>query len=254
MATFPNASATSQACYTCRRHGPVPLRPAGTDRRPGRRDRRRPLRARPARCERLRGERSHNTLVHHGRRRASSCSRSPAPANRPPRSISTPGRWSTSSNGHPGCRSPACVRALDGELVPVVDARRQAALHALGDLPARACTFDDDQAISTGRIARRSARSSERCRRRCPTSITRRPRASWPWDIANGLIVDAELWSGLGATPRSLLGARPRPRLSAALDDHVGACPARSFTTTPMPATCCAPIPPPTWSRGDRLR
>ena len=107
------------------------------------------------------------------------------------------------------------VQSLDGELVPVIDVGGQR--HSMRLVTYLAgVTFDDDQPISL-----RGLRAIGSLVGALSAALVGFDHAAsgefMPWDIANGLILDAELWSGLGDDARSLL-TPVRPRLEAALD------------------------------------
>jgi Ser/Thr protein kinase RdoA (MazF antagonist) len=105
--------------------------------------------------------------------------------------------------------------SVDGRLVPAVDLDgKPHCVRLVTYLPG--VTFDDDQVISpTGLRAIGTLVGALSA----ALSDFDHPAAGgfMAWDIANGLILDADLWSGLGRDARSLL-APARQRLSAALD------------------------------------
>ena len=105
--------------------------------------------------------------------------------------------------------------SLDGELVPILDLDgRQHSMRLVTYLPG--IPFDDYQPISLHGL-----RAIGELVGALSTALVGfdHPAAGefMPWDIANGLILDAELWSGLGADARALL-TTARPRLAAALE------------------------------------
>lgn len=107
------------------------------------------------------------------------------------------------------------VPSNDGELVPVLE--REGGSHAMRlvtYLPG--VTFDDDQSISSDGLwsigSLIGAVSGALATFDHPAA-----REFMPWDIANGLILDVDLWAGAGLDARDLL-APARERLTAALE------------------------------------
>jgi len=107
------------------------------------------------------------------------------------------------------------VPSLDGELVPVLDLDgRKHSIRLVTFLPG--VTFEDDQPISPAGLR---AIGDLVGALSVALSDFDHPAASqfMPWDIANGLILDDELWAGLGSDARRQLTPL-RPRLAAAID------------------------------------
>jgi hydroxylysine kinase len=104
------------------------------------------------------------------------------------------------------------VPSVDGELVPVLEHDGRAhSMRLVTYLPG--VTFEDDQQISLDGL--RAIGSLVGALSASLAGFTH-PAADdfMPWDIANGLILDADLWSGLSADAHSVL-ASARPRLEA---------------------------------------
>jgi hydroxylysine kinase len=164
--------------------------------------------------QRLRGERSHNTLF------------TTQDGNQVVLKIASPSEHPSTIDFHaralvhlehcaPELPIARMIPSVDGELVPVLDLDgRRHSMRLVTYLPG--VTFGDDQPISlvgmraigdlVGSLSAALAEFEHSAARQF-----------MPWDIANGLILDAELWSGLGDDARSLLGP-VRPRLAAALE------------------------------------
>ena len=208
MRPIPNSTSTSSACYTLAimdlfRFDP----PALTDREVARVARERYDVV--GEMRRLRGERSHNTLftTHDGRELVLK--------------IASPGERRATIEFHAAALVHIAESApelpvarmgpsIDGELVPIVEhAGRAHSMRLVTHLPG--VTFADDQHISHSGLR---AIGSLVGAVSAALAAFDHPAADhfMPWDIANGLILDAELWSGLGADARQLL-APARPRL-----------------------------------------
>ena len=163
---------------------------------------------------RLRGERSHNTLF------------TAADGSRFVLKVASAGELPATIDFHARAlvhlerRAPELpiarmIPALSGELVPVVelDGRRHS-MRLVTYLPG--VTFEDDQPISTAGL---HAIGTLLGALSAALSDFEHPSGHdfMPWDIANGLVLDAELWDGLGADARDVL--RPaRHRLAAAIE------------------------------------
>ena len=163
--------------------------------------------------ERLRGERSHNTLLTTGD--GSRFVLKVASHREPVETI----EFHAMALAHLEQRAPEVPVArmrpsLDGELVPVIE--RSGARHAIRlvtFVPGH--TFEDGQAVTIdgmrGIGALVGSLSAALADFHHPADAE-----FMPWDIANGLIVDDELWAGLGDDARDLL-APARDRLEGAL-------------------------------------
>ncbi|HEY5663572.1 MAG TPA: phosphotransferase [Ilumatobacter sp.] len=162
---------------------------------------------------RLRGERSHNTLITSpdGRRFVLKI----ASPSEPPATIDLHARALV----HLERRAPELpvarmVAALGGELVPeLVHAGRSHRMRLVTYLAG--VTFDDHQTISI-----QGLRAIGELMGALSAALRdfEHPAAGdfMPWDIANGLIVDDELWDALGADARTVLEPA-RPHLESAL-------------------------------------
>jgi len=164
--------------------------------------------------KRLRGERSHNTLITAG------------DGSRYVLKIASPGELPATIEFHAQAlvhleqRAPELpiarmVVALDGELVPRLDRNgRQHSIRLVTYL--RGVTFDDDQPISGAGLRAIGALVGALS---AALADFDHPAADefMPWDIANGLILDDELWSGAGSDARDLL-FRSRSRLVEATE------------------------------------
>lgn len=165
--------------------------------------------------ERLRGERSHNTLftTADGRRYVLKI----ASPDDPVPTIDFHARaLAHLEQNAPELPVARMHRSLDGELVPVIE--HSGAPHAMRlvtFMPGH--TFDDGQKVTTPGMHRIGALigalSSALADFRHPADAT-----FMPWDIANGLIVDDGLWAGLADDTRDLL-LPVRVRLERALVD-----------------------------------
>ncbi len=163
--------------------------------------------------ERLRGERSHNTLF-----TTTDGSRFVLKVASPDDPVATID-FHAKALVHLEHRAPALPIArmrpsLDGELVPVVE--RLGVVHAMRlvtFMPGH--TFDDGQPITIDGMRRIGslvgALSAGLADFEHPADAT-----FMPWDIANGLIVDDDLWAGLADDARELL-LPARDRLEQAL-------------------------------------
>ena len=165
-------------------------------------------------AQRLRGERSHNTLF------------TTPEGSRVVLKIASPSEVPTTIRFHaealvhlerhaPELPIARMIRNLDNELVPAFEHfGRPHSMRLVTYLPG--ITFDDDQHISAhgfGAIGNLVGALS------AALANFDHPAATefMPWDIANGLILDDELWAGLGADAQAVLSPA-RPRLEAALD------------------------------------
>lgn len=164
--------------------------------------------------ERLRGERSHNTLL-----TTTDGSRfvlKVASHHEPVETI----EFHAEALTHLERRAPKVPVArmrpgLDGELVPVIERSGvQHAVRLVTFMPGQ--TFDDGQVVTLDGMGRIGALvgslSSALADFEHPADA-----AFMPWDIANGLIVDDELWAGLDDDARDLL-VPARARLAGALE------------------------------------
>lgn len=208
MGPNPNSRSTSSACYTLAvmdlfRFDPPTL----TDHEVAQLARERY--AVVGAMSRLRGERSHNTLIrtHDGRDLVLK--------------IASPGERRATIEFHaaalvhieahaPELPVARMIPSIDGELVPVVEhAGREHSMRLVTHLPG--VTFADDQHISPAGLR---AIGSLIGALSAALADFEHPAADhfMPWDIANGLILDAKLWSGLGHDAHQIL-APARPRL-----------------------------------------
>ena len=166
------------------------------------------------RMQRLRGERSHNTLFTTDAGRQFVLK------------IASPGEGRATIDFHaaalahiervaPELPVARMVPSIDGEVVPVlVHEGRPHSMRLVTFLPG--VTFEDDQQISL--VGLRLIGSLVGALSAALAEFTH-PAADhfMPWDIANGLIVDPELWSALGDDARHVLSPA-RPRLEAITD------------------------------------
>lgn len=164
--------------------------------------------------DRLRGERSHNTLFTtvDGDRFVLKI----ASADEPVTTIDFHARALV----HLEHRAPSLPIArmrpsIDEELVPVLErSGRRHGMRLVSFLPGH--TFDDGQSVSDAGLRQVGALVGQ-----LSTALADFTHPAdgqfMPWDMANGLIVDEELWSGLADDARELLGPM-RPRLERALD------------------------------------
>lgn len=164
--------------------------------------------------QRLRGERSHNTLF--TRPDGSQVVLKIASPSEPPSMI----EFHAKALIHLEQQAPELpiarmIPSLDDEFVPVIEhGGRAHSMRLVTFLPG--ITFDDDQRISElglGAIGDLVGALS------ASLADFDHPAATefMPWDIANGLILDDQLWAGLSTDSRAVLSPA-RPRLEAALE------------------------------------
>ena len=196
---IPNAASTS--CYTWRRMDLFRFDPPGlTD------DEIRAIAAEryglTGVIQPLRGERSHNTLI---RTDQGDCFvLKIASPSEPLPTID----FHASALAHLERRAPELpvarmIRSVDGELVPVLErSDGRHGMRLVTFLPG--CTFRDDQIISLGGLSRIGALVGAMSVALADFSHPAEDEFM-PWDIANGLMIDDDLWLGLQPDARAIL-------------------------------------------------